>query len=324
MRISNQRNARRALAATLAAALLGAGVAPASAAATEATVAASSAEQGTTAVTARHRTRSHTRIYVRPRLTTSWHVGWGPYWGPYWGGYWGGYWDGYGYGPRLGYPRVYPQPGAVYGALDTDLSPERAEVWVDGERVGVADDFDGFPDYLWLEKGTYDVVFYLPGFKTIARQYSIYPGLVLDAEDRMERGESVLPSDLGPASHERRDARLERDRELRERVAAEERDLEADETEGETDGGDYLDARAEPGRLRLRVEPADASVYLDGRFLGTGDDLAGLRAGLLVDSGSHRLEIVRPGYRSVERTVEVDVGEETVIAVELDAAEADG
>jgi hypothetical protein len=276
------------------------------------TVAAASGEPTSTTVTAGHRSRGRTRVYVRPRLSTSWHIGWGPYWGPYWGPSWGGY----GYGPGLGYTRVYPRPGAVYGALDTDVSPERAEVWVDGQKVGVADNFDGFPDYLWLERGTYDVVFYLPGYKTIARQYSIYPGLVIDVGDRMERGESVHPLDLGPASHERRDARLERDRELRERAEAGERAWDR-EAAGRAAGDEYLDARAEPGRLRLRVEPADASVYLDGRFLGTGGDLERLRAGLLVDSGPHRLEVVRPGYRSEERTVEVDAGEETVIAVAL-------
>jgi hypothetical protein len=322
MRSPERRTGRRAAAASLAAALLAALVAAVRPAAAEAAVDAAPADSGRTAVTAGHRSGGHSRSHRRSHVSTSWYFGWGPYWGPYWGPRWGGYWDGW-YGPRFGYTTVYPRPGAVYGALDTDISPERAEVWLDGERIGVADDFDGFPDYLWLEKGTYDVVFYLPGYKTLARQYSIYPGLVVDAGDRLERGEAIHPSDLGPASHERRDARVARERELRARVEAEAGARDAAPRE-EPERGEFLDARAEPGRLRLRVEPEDASVYLDGRFLGTGGDLARLRAGLLVDGGSHRLEVVRPGFDSVEREVEIEVGEETVLTVELEAAGAEG
>jgi hypothetical protein len=126
----------------------------------------------------------------------------------------------------------------------------------------------------------------------------------------MERGEAVLPTDLGPKTHVQRDVRLERDREAEEE--ARQRQAAARE--------DSLDARAEPGRLQLDIEPGDASVYLDGRFLGTGSDLGKLRAGLLVDAGEHTLEIVRPGYRAEQRTVRVESGEQSAIDVALERA----
>jgi len=248
-------------------------------------------------------------VYVRP---WGWTVGWGPYWTGSWGYGW--------YGPGWGYPRVYPQPNAVYGALDFDVSPERAEIWVDGRRIGIADDYDGFPDYLWLEKGTYDVVIYLPGFRTISRQYTIYPGLVIDVEDRMERGESIAPLDIGPKSHERRDERLRRDEENQRRL--EDRgEPGAGYSEGNPAPPDWIDARAEPGRLQLSIEPNDASVYLDGRFVGTGRELAGLRSGLLVDAGEHRLEVVRPGYVGETRSVTIRGGDDSELRVELKPAD---
>jgi len=246
--------------------------------------------------------RGGARIYVG-----GWNYGaWGPSWSVWWDPWWyGGYGPGY-----YPYPRVYPQPGARYGALDLDVRPERAEVWIDGKRVGVADEFDGFPNYLWLDEGTYDVVFYYPGRKTLARQYTIYPGLVIDVEDRLEEGESVHPLDLGPKSHVNRDERLRRDRERIERWQAAEPPPAAD--------SGSIDARAEPGRLRVWVTPEDASVYLDGRFLGSGRELGSLRAGLIVDSGRHLIEVVRPGYRARRTEVEVGEGEEQELSVELD------
>jgi hypothetical protein len=219
---------------------------------------------------------------------------------------------------------VYPNNNyGGFGALDTDVSPERAEIWVDGKKVGLADDYDGFPTYLWLPKGTYDVVIYLPGYKTIARQYTIYPGLVIDVEDRMERGQETHPLELGPQTHERRDARIraeqERLQQIEESRRWEEDSRQAPEpTERVEPSERALDARAEPGRLVLRVEPSDASVYLDGRFLGTGDELDRLRSGLLVDPGSHRVEVVRPGWQSEEETVEIESGGEITLAIELD------
>lgn len=257
--------------------------------------------------------RPHGGVVVRPSVSLSWGPAWG-YWSPWW--YAAPAWGGY--------PVVYPNNNyGGYGALDTDVSPERAEIWVDGRKVGLADDFDGFPTYLWLPKGTYDVVIYLPGYQTIARQYTIYPGLVIDVEDRMQKGQETHPLELGPKTHERRDARIraeeERRRQLEESRRAEPEGWQEpvpDEPGARSDRA--LDARAEPGRLVLRLEPPDASVYLDGRFLGTGDELARLRSGLLVDPGSHRIEVVRPGWQSEEETVEIESGGEVTLEIELD------
>jgi len=133
----------------------------------------------------------------------------------YWGGYWGPDYDPY-YNAR---PRSYDDRDEM-GALDLDVSPGRTHVFVDGQDLGVVDNFDGWPDYLWLPKGTYDVAFYLDGYKTIARQISIYPGNVIDIDDRMESGPSVRPEDLATKTHERRDERLSEERERERRYEA--------------------------------------------------------------------------------------------------------
>lgn len=258
----------------------------------------------------RHRDGRSSHFVWRPQVRIGWGWGWGG-WGV-WGPGWSTWWDPYPWGPTPGWgPRAIVRgSGAGVGALDLDLSPERAEVWIDGEKIGVADDYDGFPDYLYLERGTYDVVFYLPGYKTQARQITVRPGVLIDIDDRLERGEAVLPTDLGPKTHVQRDLRLERDRQAQEEARQRESAPQQDS----------LDARAEPGRLALDIEPGDASVYLDGRFLGTGSDLGRLRAGLLVDAGEHTLEIVRPGYRAESRTIRVESGEQSAIDVALEPA----
>jgi hypothetical protein len=264
------------------------------------------------------------------------------HYGGYYGGYvgigshsWGypgyGYYGGYGwYGPPAwGYTSVYPVSGATYGALDLDVSPEGAEIYVDGNLVGVADDFDGYPNFLWLDKGTYDVVIFAPGYQTIARQYSIYGGLVIDVEDcdgpgsrrrcrriwcRSRLGESGRSGCAGIArtknevrAYEKRRRRFQyRSPRRPARRRAARRAIV------------WMRA-ARLGSLRLEVEPGDASVYLDGRFLGTGRELARLRSGLIVDPGEHRdrSRASRAGS-SEAQTFTVVAGEEASLDIELD------
>ena len=219
--------------------------------------------------------------------------------------------------------RTYPngQYGGQ-GALDLDVRPEKAEVHLDGKYIGRADDFDGFPTYLWLPQGTYDVVFYHPGRRTLARQYSIYAGLILDVSDRLEEGEAIRPEDLPARSTVNRDARLQRDRERREEAEQMEREpggywQRYEERHRERAAGqEQASGEEQASALHLRVTPGDASVYLDGRFVGTGDELRQREPALGVDAGEHRLEVVRPGHRPAIRTFSAVAGEPVLMEVE--------
>jgi hypothetical protein len=292
--------------------------------------------------------------------------GYGGYYGPYYDPFYSPY--GYGYGSRWGWgwgtwwgpdydPYYYPygshQPNYydrdAMGALDLDVSPGRTEVYVDGQRLGTVDEFDGWPRYLWLPKGTYDVVFYLDGYKTLSRQISVYTGSVISVDDEMEQGASTRPEDLATKTHDRRDERLRYERERSRRIdqqgdrqgdddawrdrARRHRDYGVRRDDGndrndrdEDDNGrtvieDRDDRRAPSGsngRLVLDVDPDDASVYIDGRFVGTGTDLAMMRSGLPLTPGEHKLAVVRPGRKSEEQDFTVKAGEDVKVEVELD------
>jgi hypothetical protein len=105
----------------------------------------------------------------------------------------------------------------------------------------------------------------------------------------------------------------------RARRRMEERDRYEDEEEMEEEA----EERAEEGigRLRLDVLPGDASVYLDGRFVGTGIDLQRLRNGLRLEPGQHRIAVVRPGHRAEEQEFTVAPGQEVDLDIELESME---
>lgn len=96
---------------------------------------------------------------------------------------------------------TYSSPGGgpmrpTLGALDLDLSPGRTQVYLDGSYLGIVDQFDGWPSYLLLPEGSYELVFYLDGYKTRARRVAILPGTVIKMNDRLEPGPSILPEDI--------------------------------------------------------------------------------------------------------------------------------
>lgn len=80
---------------------------------------------------------------------------------------------------------------------------------------------------------------------------------------------------------------------------------------GATVGGSYEPLRddARPiGSVRLRMNPRDAKVYVDGALVGTVDDFDGLRDHLDLESGAHELEVRADGYQSYRSEVVVRPG----------------
>ena len=279
----------------------------------------------------RHQEREHPQSPQRYRTSNSWdhdhHGGWYGYRYPRYGwyspsyycyygafGFWYPGFLGYGYGPGR---RAYGPPvihvdayGEAVGALDLDVSPEEAEIYVDGHYVGIADNFDGFPTFLWLEEGVYDIAIYRPGYRTIFRQYTIYPGTVVDIEDRMQPGESVHPREHAKAAIVERVENPSID------------DLELDEPVdeggmGDPDMDESDSVAGEIGRVLLSVKPSDAAVYLNGHFLGTALEVAALKAGLVVDPGTHVLEVARPGYETRRVELEIVAGRRLSLEVDL-------
>ena len=122
-----------------------------------------------------------------------------PYFG-YYGPYASPFYYGYGLYGRHGVHRG-PEGGLDptharwmgWGAIDLEVKPGKAEVWVDGKYLGTVRDFDGYRTYLWLEEGTHRVTLYRGGFETYEEDISITPGAVIKLKMKMTPGEAKPP-----------------------------------------------------------------------------------------------------------------------------------
>jgi hypothetical protein len=121
---------------------------------------------------------------------------------PYFGFGFSPFYYPYGY-PYWGYPGFYLQPeGGVdmnvammagWGAVDLEVKPNRADVWVDGRYVGEARDLDGYPSYLWLEQGVHHLAVYKGGYTTFEEDVDVQRGMKKELKVRLEKGESLPP-----------------------------------------------------------------------------------------------------------------------------------
>ncbi len=237
------------------------------------------------------------------------HLGLGWWWGPLWA------------------PELVAARGSSWTVVDTDVSPEHALVYLDGKLIGTADDFDGFPDYLYLRPpGRYELEFRLGGYESFT--------IAIDA---VENHFVPINTKLQRKPGERRGAWYERPAGLP--VArAFEKDRPVEPTVEEPAGPVRRRnaPRPDPGLRReltrppeprseettavlvLSVAPDFAAVYLDGRFIGTAAELARLERGLAVTPGPHVVEVLAPGFHPRRLAIELEEGAQQQVVIELD------
>jgi hypothetical protein len=226
------------------------------------------------------------------------------YYGPWWtlGSWWAwpGYWgDGWGYGWGYGWPGG-GSPGGYYGEprqgaefigpaiVQTAIQPKKARVILDGEPLGKASEFNGTWDSLELDPGSHLLVFEAPGYKTLEVGIDARPGRYYRIAYSLHQGEGKDPRSTpipSPAPDSNAPSAAPAPAEVGAR------------------GG------LPRGFLRVAVTPSDAAVYLDGEFLGRGDELERLHGAIPVAAGEHRIDVVRPGYRSGAERVTVSDGQ---------------
>lgn len=211
------------------------------------------------------------------------------------------------------------------GVVDSDIRPERARLYLDQRFIGIADQFDGLPDYLYLDPGRYLLEARLGGYRTArfeidVRERCRYPIKHrmerIEGEPRERRWEGVQRIEnperfYAPVSD---DPSIPKPEVGRRSVPDVGLRPELPRGPGETSAGSGV-AR---GSLELHVTPATASVWLDGVFLATAAELRRLTSAIATTVGDHAIEVMAPGYRSVRRVVTVEDGEILELRVELE------
>jgi len=227
--------------------------------------------------------------------------------------YYGSFYSPYYYSPFFfdfygwGYPGPYPP--AMYGprfnnegSARIQVTPRETEVYVDGYRAGIVDDFDGFSQRLRVPAGEHVIELYLEGHRAVTQNILFQPGETYKLRYTME------PLPAGEAAPSRPVPK-------------------ASATPPRASQGNNYDAFGRPttnanagpvsagaGVLAISVRPSDATVVVDGEtWPGTGNE----RLEVQVTAGPHRIEVRKDGYSTFSTTVSTTAGQTTPVNVSL-------
>lgn len=214
------------------------------------------------------------------------------YYSPFWMG-----WYGYQYGPYPypPYPRYgYYEPAAE---LRIQVTPRQAEVYVDGYLTGTVDDFDGIFQRLRVPLGEHEVTIYQEGYRPIHQRMLFRPYEKYTVKETMQPVAPGDPAEPRPTPVARTPS-----------PGPPPRGRAPMPAPGDRNADRF-------GSVAVRVQPADAEVFIDGE---RWDTPAGENR-LLVElsEGTHRVEVRKAGYKTYTSTVTIRSGETVTLNVSL-------
>jgi len=210
-----------------------------------------------------------------------------PFHDPWWFPYQYGQYPPYGYG--------------LTASLRLQVSPRETEVFVDGYYAGTVDDFDGIFQRMHIEPGEHDVTLYLDGHRTVTQKIFLQNRGTFRVRHTMETlgaGETADPRPVAPP-----------------RAAPGPRPALGRAPVPVSPQGEIV--RGDPGfgAIAIRVQPADAEVYIDGeRWEGPQVDEALV---VQIAPGIHRIEVRKVGYREYMAEVAVTAAQTLPINISL-------
>lgn len=214
--------------------------------------------------------------------------------------------------PATALAQRYPYPVQPYGyapltgSIRLEATPKQAEVFVDGYRAGVVDDFDGVFQRLNLKAGQHDVALFLAGYRTLTQHVYVNPG----SDQRIRL--TMVASDSGAASEMRPQPASPP-----QAIAAEPMrpGMPPDYSREPTRDPAKEKEPAKFGSLSLRVVPANSDIWIDGQRWRSPNALAPLVVQLT--EGKHKIEISQANYERYVNEIDIKVGETQTVNVSL-------
>jgi hypothetical protein len=233
-----------------------------------------------------------------------------------------GYRYGYPWYPYGGYPYPYPFYAQVYpypyydpfAGLRLQVTPRETEVFVDGYFAGVVDNFDGTFQRLDLAPGEHTVELFLPGHQPVQQRLYLQPGKTSRVKLAMQPLAAGEPEPVRPAAQPLPPPDPQqgavRQPPPRKGPGPPPATIEVNPAPVPATPRD-----ADVGGLAIRVQPAGASIIIDGeRWEGPEVDE---RLVMQLAPGKHVIEIQKDGYRRYTTEITVRAGETTAINVAM-------
>lgn len=186
------------------------------------------------------------------------------------------------------------------------VSPDDADVILDGKFIGAAYEFASTSSPLRLHSRNHELVVKKEGYTEEVINLSEYsrPDITIrlkllkekpyyQSPEKKSTGEEPTPKPVVPEYKP-----VPKVEPAQEPPTKDEEELEETNTK-----------KLEPVNVTLKIEPKEAAIYLNGKFWGISPE-SGVIKNLRLEPGKYILEIVKPGYQSIKK--ELDVKDQTL------------
>jgi hypothetical protein len=219
-----------------------------------------------------------------------------PFFGPY------PWWSRWSY-PYFYYPEYYDNRAVVRIAGEPDKLADNASVYVDGFYAGIVEDFDGAFEGLPLSPGGHDIVLYMEGYRTVRQSVYLSSASTFKlryAPERLPAGTRSEPPILAAPVPPPAEGTFI--------PPVTERPTPADAPRARATTG------VAQGTLVLGVQPVDAEVRIDGERWASSDEG---RFVVQLPAGTHRIEVLKSGFRTYSAEIRVAHDERSAVNVTL-------
>jgi hypothetical protein len=205
-----------------------------------------------------------------------------------------------------------------------EVKPREAEVFVDGYYAGIVDDFDGTFQRLRLPPGQHEIQIYLDGYHTVRQHIFLTPDNTFKLKYQMEKLEPGAPPETRPVPpppqqqvgpppdqyQQQPGAYPPQGRPGRRPPQQQAPSPQAQDPRSQTPPG-------QPGHgfLAVRVQPADADLFVDGqRWQGPQENDQLL---IELSEGRHVIEVRKTGFRTYVTEVDIHSGDTSPVNISL-------
>ena len=207
--------------------------------------------------------------------------------------------------PRGAYPPWYFPVYDRSADLHLHVVPSEAAVYIDGFYAGIVDDFDGIFQALTLPPGGHMVTLYREGLRTAHYNVYLRAGSSFTIHLAMDALPPGVPSEPPPVA-----AAVPMPPEGTYRLPR----TPAPPTAPPASTSGSIHQVTGFGTLDIQVQPASASITVDGQPWATSDEG---HVVLHVPAGMHRVVVEKSGYSRFAGDVEVDESNVTPLNVSL-------
>ena len=184
------------------------------------------------------------------------------------------------------------------------VQPDDAHILLNGRFIGETFEFSTSRSALELTSKNSEIVIKKEGYKEIMIDLHQYSSRNIVIQLQMKEDNALIPE-------------IRKEKSVPKAEKPEHMVKTEPVKEPVTESKPQVESNLSAGNVTLEIQPAEAAIYLNGKFWGIVPE-TGKIENLKLKPGTYTLEVIKPGYQSSKRTIEIESQKMIKITIKLE------